>query len=55
MEKRIAGFIITPVWRDVIQNILLKIPDEPFIKPEPFEESKPVLRGEWRGGWRGEW
>lgn len=50
MEKRVAGFIIAPIWRNIMEQILAKMPNEEFIKPEPFETPKPVLRGEWRGG-----
>lgn len=51
MEKRVAGFIVAPIWRNIIEQILIKIPnDKEFEKPESFEAPKPVLRGEWRGG-----
>lgn len=50
MAKNIAGFIVAPVWHDIMQNVLLRIPDEQFTAPDPFPEPKPVFRGEWRGG-----
>jgi len=50
MEKRVAGFIIAPVWRSIMEQILVGAPNEYFVKPEPFGAPKPVLRGEWRGG-----
>ena len=50
MEKRVAGFIVAPIWRNIMDRILIKTSDEEFVKPELFETPKPVLRGEWRGG-----
>jgi 1A family penicillin-binding protein len=52
MEKRVAGFIVAPVWRAFMDEVLQKVPGEPF--PAASIDSsyslKPVLRGEWRGG-----
>ena len=50
MEKKVAGFIIAPVWNDIMRDFLIKNPDENFIKYDGFPEPKPILRGEWRGG-----
>lgn len=52
MEKKVAGFIVAPMWREYMDTILATLPEESF--PEPLTEApytlKPVLRGEWRGG-----
>ncbi|OGD67117.1 hypothetical protein A2442_01835 [Candidatus Campbellbacteria bacterium RIFOXYC2_FULL_35_25] len=52
MEKKVAGFIVAPVWNAFMQEILTKYPDEKFKKIEiKYDESlKPVLRGLWKGG-----
>lgn len=52
MVKRIAGFIVAPLWHDFMEYAIAKYPNDPF--PEPrvttTESDKPVLRGIWRGG-----
>ena len=48
MEKKVAGLIVSPLWREVIDNILPSLPAENF-PPKPdidYSELKPVLRGE---------
>ena len=50
MEKRVAGFIVAPIWHDFMAEVLKTIPVEPFVKPKKIETKKPVLSGEWRGG-----
>ncbi len=53
MEKRVAGFIIAPMWRAFMDAILPSLPVEKFSAPEQdpgYESLKPVLRGMWRGG-----
>jgi len=50
MEKRVAGFIVAPMWREVMKYYLENYPNENFTPPEKFPASKPVLKGEWRGG-----
>ncbi|MDP3725756.1 MAG: transglycosylase domain-containing protein [bacterium] len=52
MEKRIAGFIIAPLWNEFMKVALASHPQEPFKKPEEAakEGLKPILKGEWRGG-----
>lgn len=52
MEKKVAGFIAAPLWNAFFQEVLKKLPEEKFAKPESTikEKLKPVLRGEWRGG-----
>ena len=48
MEKKVAGFIVSPMWREFMDNVLPLIPVEPFFLPEKEDYSslKPVLRGE---------
>ncbi|TSC69834.1 MAG: 1A family penicillin-binding protein, partial [Parcubacteria group bacterium Gr01-1014_70] len=50
MEKRVAGFIVAPIWRDFMERALKTIPIESFGTPEYKKPTKPVLAGEWRGG-----
>lgn len=50
MERRIAAFIIAPMWHAFMEYALEKYPSEPFVPPapEPDPESlPPVLRGNW--------
>lgn len=51
MEKKVAGFIIAPLWNAFMQEALNSIPQESFKAPsyDYNEEMKPVLKGEWRG------
>ena len=48
MEKKVAGLIVSPLWRDLMDKILPNLPEENFPEPEPinYTELKPVLRGE---------
>jgi 1A family penicillin-binding protein len=52
MEKKVAGFIVAPMWNAFMQEILKKYPDEKFKTYYPTYGSniKPVLRGVWQGG-----
>ncbi|MBI2023268.1 penicillin-binding protein [Candidatus Giovannonibacteria bacterium] len=50
MEKKVAGFIVAPIWREVMGSFLNSHPEETFDRPGPFEANKPVLKGEWHGG-----
>lgn len=47
MEKKVAGFIIAPMWNEFMQFYFEKYPDShPFTAPKPLDPSlKPVLRG----------
>lgn len=50
MEKRVAGFIIAPLWRDFMEYALTKYPGESFPPPAPepnLDSLPPVLRGIW--------
>ncbi len=48
MEKKVAGLIVSPMWRELMDKVLPKLPDERFPAPEEGDSSdlKPVLRGE---------
>ncbi|OHA99515.1 MAG: hypothetical protein A3E32_00020, partial [Candidatus Zambryskibacteria bacterium RIFCSPHIGHO2_12_FULL_38_37] len=52
MEKKVAGFIVAPMWNAFMNEVLLITNDEKFKKPNDtsLSELKPVLKGEWRGG-----
>ncbi len=46
MEKKVAGFIVAPLWRKLMDQILPSFQVEPFVDPSPTNQSiKPVLRG----------
>lgn len=50
MERRIAAFIITPMWHEFMEQALEKYPSDDFIPPAPesdFASLPAVLRGEW--------
>jgi 1A family penicillin-binding protein len=50
MEKKVAGFIVAPMWHAVMEEALKKLPDESFERPQPIpNDIKPVLRGAWIG------
>lgn len=50
MEKKVAGFIVAPMWHEVMEAALQKYPSESFEKPEPVRSDiKPILRGIWMG------
>jgi membrane peptidoglycan carboxypeptidase len=49
MEKRVAGFIIAPLWREVMEAALTDLPNEPFPFPSyDYARLKPVLTGSWQ-------
>ena len=52
MEKKVAGFIVAPLWNEFIREALPLMPREAFPPPptESIEGLPPVLKGEWRGG-----
>lgn len=50
MERRVASFIIAPMWHEFMEYALEKYPSEPFTEPspDPDRDSLPaVLRGNW--------
>jgi 1A family penicillin-binding protein len=48
MEKKVAGLIVSPLWRDLMDATLPSFPIESFPAPTPenLAELKPILRGE---------
>jgi hypothetical protein len=52
MDKKTAGLIVSPVWRELMDQILPNIPAESFIPPEPEDTTnlKPILKGDWQTG-----
>lgn len=51
MSKKVAGFVIAPMWNAVFSEALSLSSHSPFPDvSEDISNLKPVLRGEWRGG-----
>lgn len=52
MEKKVAGFIVAPMWNAFFDEAFPSLPpDEQFIPPQPVSQmTKPALRGLWYGG-----
>jgi len=51
MEKKVAGFIVAPMWNAFMQEVLKEYEEQSFRKPKKTSgEIKPVLRGVWQGG-----
>jgi 1A family penicillin-binding protein len=52
MEKKVAGFIVAPMWRAFMDRALAEVPNEQFEEPLVEDKStlKPVLQGIWQGG-----
>ena len=52
MEKKVAGMIVTPMWRAFMDIALPTLKKESFKKPANVNTNnlKPVLRGIWKGG-----
>ena len=52
MEKKVAGFIVAPLWHAFMQEALPLILEERFKEPELAEVAgaKPIMRGLWQGG-----
>ena len=52
MQKKVAGFIVAPMWRAFMDQVLAKTPDERFEEPLVEDKSvlKPVLQAIWQGG-----
>ena len=51
MDKKVAGFIVAPLWHEFMQIALSKTPAEKFTPPQPIDTTlKPILRGIWQGG-----
>jgi 1A family penicillin-binding protein len=52
MEKKVAGFIVAPMWNAFMSKVLKNISGHEFKKPSPPDTTnyKPILRGIWEGG-----
>ena len=52
MEKKVAGFIVAPMWNAFMQKALSATEDEKFKKLNETDKSKlkPFLKGVWKGG-----
>ena len=51
MEKKVAGFIVAPLWRAFMDEALARLPEELFAPPRGTERDLlPRLRGIWQGG-----
>ena len=50
MEKKVAGFIIAPMWHEFMEFAIEKYPGDGFPAPTTDIPEKPVLRGIWQGG-----
>ncbi len=54
MEKRVAGFVVAPMWRQILLSLIANRPTQSFVRPDyPYKNDpnfKPVLRGIWQGG-----
>jgi membrane peptidoglycan carboxypeptidase len=48
MAHQVAGFIVSPMWREFMDFALTKRPDKKFTEPDPLpSDIKPMLRGVW--------
>lgn len=47
MEKKIAGLIITPLWREYLDIAMAKIPSNDFVQPKTSSSTTPMINGEW--------
>jgi len=52
MEKKVAGFIVAPMWHEIMSEALDLYPPNHFEKPRNYQDMSlpPVLRGKWNGG-----
>jgi len=53
MEKKVAGFVVAPLWNEFMQTVLAETPANKFRPPSSTQNSdtlKPILRGVWQGG-----
>lgn len=49
IDKRVAGYVVAPLWRAIMDKILPELPEETFKEPDPLPtDIKPVLRGIWQ-------
>lgn len=51
MEKKVAGFIVAPLWHEFMQTALESLPTEIFPPAPSIDPTlKPAIRGVWQGG-----
>lgn len=51
MDKKLAGMVVSPMWRAIMNEVLKTLPEERFIPPSiDYSNLKPILRGYWQGG-----
>lgn len=52
IDRKVAGYIVAPMWHEFMNELLSTLPNEPFPKPEKKDPAslKPVLRGVWQDG-----
>jgi 1A family penicillin-binding protein len=52
MNKKVAGYIVAPMWNEFMDSVLPDLPNASFQEPEPLDAQSlnPRLRGFWRGG-----
>lgn len=46
INKKSGIGLAAPIWRKIMENLLITHPAENFVKPDPITPDKPVLRGE---------
>lgn len=51
MDKKIAGYVVAPLWRSFMDTAIKELPLEPFPSYQKILTKKPVLNGEWRGSY----
>lgn len=51
MEKKVAGFIVAPMWNEFMNFALEKTNNSGFTPPSPIDPNiKPIIAGHWQGG-----
>jgi membrane peptidoglycan carboxypeptidase len=51
MDKKVAGYIVAPMWRALMDQILPNLPVQSFTAPTPTDPTlKPILRGDYETG-----
>lgn len=53
--KKVAGYVIAPMWRAYMDEALKVVAHEKFVNPDPiaYETLQPVLKGDWSNGGKG--
>ncbi len=47
INKKVAGFVVAPIWHKAMEAALTGTPIEYFPEPLPNTADKPILRGQW--------